>query len=170
MKLKRLFNTLFVICLLVIVISVPMVSVHAAPVFQDSAPVDVDWNQVVFQIAAFAIPILVAALTAQAGVSIRYGLQKLKLERPDIADMIQRAAVFAVPVVEQLRKMGVIPDWKTAKEEAMRIGMAFLTQKGFDVYQIEPYLQLLDQAIEGEVAKLPKFSSNVLKTPSEELR
>jgi hypothetical protein len=115
----------------------------------------------------FVIPLLGAALAAQALASSRYWWGRLTAERPDIVDLIQLAAKFVVPVIEQLRKNGTIPDIETAKKEAMKQAMAWLAAKGFDVYKIEPYLELLDAAIEGEVHKFGESTTTVVVEPQQ---
>jgi len=110
----KLSAKLFVFCALVILVSAPTLTAHAAPALQEAPPVD--WNAILYQVLSYAVPILVMALVAQAVAGGRYWWGRLEIERPDIVTLLDQAAHYAAPVVEQLKKNGTIPDNATAKE------------------------------------------------------
>ncbi len=160
---KRTLTALSIICMVVIVISLPMLAVHAAPAIQD-APPTVDWSGLVMKILAYAIPLLVASLTAWAVASARYWWGKLAIERPDIMDLITQAAAYATPIVEQLRKNGTIPDITTAKRKAVELARVWLIMKGVNAQTQEKYLRMIEDAIEGAVHELGKGKETTVIT------
>jgi hypothetical protein len=167
MKLHKIFNFFFVVCLAFILASAPLMTAHAATVINagigDQPPVD--WNQVLSQILTAIIPILGAALTAQAIANFRYWNNRLKVERPDLMDAFERAAAYAVPIVEQLKKTGVIPDNKEALEEAKKLAEGWLEVTGWNLNMIVPYLDLLEKSIEGQVNRMNENKTTVTLSP-----
>ena len=73
-----------------------------------------DWPTVSAGIVNAVLPILLPALTAWVLVMIANAWKDLQAKRPDIVSAIQDAARWAVPVVDQLKKLGLIPDNQAA--------------------------------------------------------
>jgi hypothetical protein len=163
-RLQRTFNILTVLCLVIVFASLPAIAAHAAPAIQETQPA-FDWGLTIEQILSVAIPILATALTAWAAASARYWWGRLAIERPDVMDLITQAALYATPIIEQLKKSGVILDNQTAKLKAMQLAREWLSIKGVNAQQQEMYLKFIDLAIEGAVHALSSGTTTVTLTP-----
>jgi len=163
-KTNKILYMLAAICLVVIAFSLPTFAAHAAPALQETPPA-VDWAEVVNKILAFSLPILVTAFFGWLAAEIRYLLAKTKAERPDIMDLLNQAAFYAAPIIEQLKKSGVIPDNSTAKLKAMQLAREWLIHKGMNAQAQEKYLDMLDMAIEGAVHALSVGTTTVTLLP-----
>lgn len=170
MNFNRFSKFVFMLTVALAFACLPVMTAQAAPAQAESIPV-IDWADVVNKLMVAVIPILAAALTAQGVMIYKYFGFKLQIERPDIMELIQKAAVFAVPVIEQLKKSGVIPDNETAKREAIDLARRVLAQWGMSDELAGQYLSLIVAAIEGEVGKMNAnkltITSEILSEPAQ---
>ena len=111
-----------------------------------------DWSAVSMTIVNAVMPILLPALTAWVLVMLASAWKDLQAKRPDIVAIIQDAARWAVPVVEQLKKSGFIPSNEAALKKATELVESYLRIYNIDI-DLDPYAELIYHSIEKAVAE-----------------
>ena len=111
-----------------------------------------DWAAVGASIINAVLPILLPALTAWVLVMLASAWKDLQSKRPDIVLKIQEAAKWAVPVVMQLRKIGVIPSNEAALQKATDLVESYLCAYNINI-DLHPYADLIYHSIEKAVAE-----------------
>jgi hypothetical protein len=100
-----------------------------------------------------ALPILMIALASFFVALTGYYINKLQQEKPKLMDAIREGAEYVIPIVEQFKKKYEIKDNAAAKSMAVEMVKAFARERGFKADQVELYVEMIEDAIEGAVNK-----------------
>jgi len=115
-----------------------------------------DWSEIGFTVLEAVLPLLAVTVTGWVlGLAARIW-QEYVANKPDLIYKIELAADWVIPVVEQLKKTGAIPDNVTAKQYAVDLVLEYLRAK--DVKVDEPRVRILiDNSIEAAVNLYNKY-------------
>ncbi len=122
-----------------------------------------DWNNLILESVKYLLPIFLTMVIGWLGLLIKSEWENIKVKRPDIITAVTQYAPLLVHYIEQMRKIGVLPDSTTIRAEVELTLSNYLKLKGFNV-DLTPYWDTFNSIVEAEVNKLP--SDNVVVTKS----
>lgn len=108
----------------------------------------INWTEIGLTVFEAVLPVLAAALTGWLLGLAAKTWREFRLAEPDIADQIASAAVWVVPVVEQLKHNGAIPDNAAAKAYAVQAILNLLVVKNINV-DPERIEKIIGDSVEG---------------------
>ncbi len=122
-----------------------------------------DWNNLILESVKYLLPIFLTMVIGWLGLLIKSEWENIKVKRPDIITAVTQYAPLLVRYIQQMRKIGVLPDVTLIRAEVELTLSNYLKLKGFNV-DLSPYWDTFNSIIEAEVNKLP--SDNVVVTKS----
>jgi hypothetical protein len=127
---------------LFLVLLVALLSMAASPMPSDSNPsATIDWGQIITtMILLVVIPYILIPLVSWLRALAKQAWQKFESEKPDLAEILEQSAKFAVLSAEQANAGGVIEDKRTY---AIETAQKWLAAKGvtMDVGLIEAAIE-----------------------------
>ena len=107
-----------------------------------------DWSKILESVLVYVLPILAAALTTWVLAKVKVEWENFKRLKPNLANLLEQGAMFAVVAAEQMGIAKLIDDKKTY---ALQIAEDWLLLKGVKID-----LHLIEAAIEKAVLELRK--------------
>lgn len=115
-----------------------------------------DWYEIGTRVLEAVLPLLAVSVTGLVLSLINKTWAEIRAARPQLADQIDEAAHWVIPVVEQLKKNGTLPDNQAAKAYAVDAVSKYLVAIGFagDIARVE---RVISDSIEGALGKANEF-------------
>lgn len=115
-----------------------------------------NWQEIGMVVLEAVLPLLAVTVTGWVlGLAARIW-QEYVANKPDVMRVIDTAAFWIVPIVEQLKKTGAIPDNAAAKEYAINAVLEYLAEAGLAV-DGERIRRIISDSIEGAVDRFNQF-------------
>ena len=118
----------------------------------------INWTEIGLTVFEAVLPVLAAALTGWLLGLAAKAWREFQLAQPDVAKQIASAAVWVIPVVEQLKHNGAIPDNAAAKAYAVQAILDVLSIKNIkvDASRVE---KIVGDSVEGALREYKNWNS-----------
>lgn len=115
-----------------------------------------DWQEIGMVVLEAVLPLLAVTVTGWVmGLAARIW-QEYVANKPDLLRLIDAAAYWVVPIAEQLKKTGAIPNNEVAKSYAIGAVIGYLEERGLSV-DSERVMKLISDSIEGAVGQFNQY-------------